>query len=240
MLAASRELNKYFHDCKDVLNRILEKKNSMSDELGRDAGSVHTLLRKHQIFLQDLQTLQSQVEQIKDESRKLQESYAGDKAKEITNREAEVVNAWDGLQQDCENRRLKLGDTGDLFRFFNMVRMLMLWMDDVIRQMNTSEKPRLVLTISFNFVVSILQVLTSLTIRWGYSICEKLSCGGEYLIQVQKLLEPAREKMTPAHYLHFNFICSFDFSHLTTLIMKIWRAYDFEVHVGYEKYMLKI
>lgn len=144
MLVASRELHKYFHDCKDVHNRILEKKNSMSDELGRDAGSVHTLLRKHQNFTQDLQTLQLQVQQIKDESRKLQESYAGDKAKEITNREEEVVNAWEGLQKACEDRRLKLGDTGDLFKFFNMVRTLMVWIDDVIRQMNTSEKPRLV------------------------------------------------------------------------------------------------
>jgi spectrin beta len=35
-----------------------------------------------------------------------------------------------------------LEDTGDLFRFFNMVRTLMIWMDDVVRQMNTSEKPR--------------------------------------------------------------------------------------------------
>jgi spectrin beta len=42
----------------------------------------------------------------------------------------------------CEARKQKLGDTGDLFRFFNMVRTLMLWMDDVIIQMNTSEKPR--------------------------------------------------------------------------------------------------
>lgn len=142
MLAASRELHKYFHDCKDILNRILEKKNSMSDELGRDAGSVHTLLRKHQNFIQDLQTLQSQVQQIKDESRKLQESYAGDKAKEITNRQAEVVNAWENLQQACEDRKAKLNDTADLCKFFNMVRMLVLWMDDVIRQMNTCEKPR--------------------------------------------------------------------------------------------------
>lgn len=142
MLAASRELHKYFHDCKDVLARILEKKNSMSDELGRDAGSVHTLLRKHQNFIQDLQTLQSQVQQVKDESSKLQESYAGDKAKEITNREEEVLNAWDSLQNACDGRRAKLNDTGDLLKFFNLIRMLMLWMDDVIRQMNTSEKPR--------------------------------------------------------------------------------------------------
>lgn len=142
MLAASRELHKYFHDCKDVLGRILERQHGVSDELGRDAGSVSTLQRKHQNFMQDLLTLQSQVQQIQEESAKLQASYAGDKAREITNREQEVLQAWANLHGMCESRRLKLSDTGEVFKFFNMVRILMLWMEDVVRQMNTSEKPR--------------------------------------------------------------------------------------------------
>ncbi|KAK8720528.1 hypothetical protein OTU49_013268 [Cherax quadricarinatus] len=142
MLAASWELHKFFHDCKDVLSRILEKQNSISDELGRDAGSVSALQRKHQNFVQDLVMLQQQVQQVQEDSSKLQAAYAGDKAREITNREAEVVSAWLNLQGMCEDRRVKLHDTGDLFKFFNMVRTLILWMDDVIRQMNTTEKPR--------------------------------------------------------------------------------------------------
>lgn len=142
MLAASRELHKYFHDCKDILSRIIEKQHAVSDELGRDAGSVSALQRKHQNFIQDLMTLHSQVQAIQEESSKLQASYAGDKAREITNREHEVLQAWANLQHMCEARRQKLGDTGDLFKFFNMVRILMLWMEDVVRQMNTSEKPR--------------------------------------------------------------------------------------------------
>lgn len=142
MLAASRELHKFFHDCKDVLGRIIEKQHGVSDELGRDAGSVSTLQRKHHNFIQDLMTLYSQVQQIQEESAKLQASYAGDKAKEITNREQEVLQAWANLQGMCETRKAKLSDTGDLFKFFNMVRTLMLWMEDVVRQMNTSEKPR--------------------------------------------------------------------------------------------------
>ena len=72
MLEASRELHKYFHDCKDVLGRIMEKSHSMSDELGRDAGSVSALQRKHQNFIQDLQGLHSQVQAIQAESAKLQ------------------------------------------------------------------------------------------------------------------------------------------------------------------------
>lgn len=98
MLAASRELHKFFHDCKDVLSRISEKQVALPDEVGRDAVSVSALQRKHTQFMQDLLTLQSQVEQVQEDSRKLQAAYAGDKAKEITNREAEVVNAWMNLQ----------------------------------------------------------------------------------------------------------------------------------------------
>merc|ERR1719325_469084 len=142
MLEASRELHKYFHDCKDVLSRILEKQNSMSDELGRDGATVSMLQRKHQNFLQDLSTLQSQVTAIQEESAKLQAAYAGEKAMEITNREREVVRAWMDLQGMGDSRKSKLNDTGNLFRFFAMVRNLMLWMDDLMRQMSTSEKPR--------------------------------------------------------------------------------------------------
>merc|ERR1712241_1127070 len=142
MLEASKELHKYFHDCKDVLGRILEKENSMSEELGRDSGSVSALLRKHQNFLQDLQGLHAQVTAIQEESAKLQAAYAGDKAMEITNREREVVRAWLELKGMGDNRYSKLNDTSDLFKFFQMVRNLMVWMDDLVRQMSTSEKPR--------------------------------------------------------------------------------------------------
>merc|ERR1719357_751616 len=142
MLQASQELHKYFHDCKDVLSRILEKQNSMSDELGRDGASVSALQRKHQNFLQDLHSLQSQVEAIREDSGKLQAAYAGEKAMEITNREREVLRAWMELQAMGDSRKSKLNDTGNLFRFFAMVRNLTLWMDDLMRQMSTSEKPR--------------------------------------------------------------------------------------------------
>ena len=53
---------------------------------------------------------------------------------EITNREREVVRAWMELQGMGDTRKGKLSDTGNLFRFFAMVRNLMLWMDDLMRQ----------------------------------------------------------------------------------------------------------
>ncbi|XP_065563390.1 spectrin beta chain-like isoform X3 [Artemia franciscana] len=142
MLNASRELHKYFHDCKDCLGRIVEKQNAMSEDLGRDSGAVSLLLRKHQNFIQDLQSLQLAVQQVQDDSAKLQTLYAGDRAREITSREEEVITAWKNLQGFCEERRNKLIDTGDLCRFFQLVKALMIWMEDTVRQMNTTEKPR--------------------------------------------------------------------------------------------------
>uniref|UniRef100_A0A2A4JKU8 Spectrin beta chain, non-erythrocytic 2 n=1 Tax=Heliothis virescens TaxID=7102 RepID=A0A2A4JKU8_HELVI len=142
MLAASRELHKYFHDCKDTLQRVNEKARGVSDELGRDAISVGALQRKHHNFMQDLSTLHQQVEAIRSECGRLGAMYAGEKAAEITRREDEVRGAWAALAAACQARTAKLEDADHLYRFLNQVRTLTLWMDDVVRQMNTGEKPR--------------------------------------------------------------------------------------------------
>ncbi|KAG0433098.1 hypothetical protein HPB47_020249 [Ixodes persulcatus] len=83
VLAASWDLHRFFHDCKDVHQRILEKQNSMSDELGRDAVSVQNLQRRQANFENDLQTLGSAVEAIQGQAAQLGAAYAGDKAREI-------------------------------------------------------------------------------------------------------------------------------------------------------------
>lgn len=83
-----------------------------------------------------------QVQSIQEESVKLQTGYAGDRCKEINYREEEVVNAWKNLQLNVTSRKNKLADASDLYRFFNLVRDLLLWMEDIIRQITTQEKPR--------------------------------------------------------------------------------------------------
>ena len=100
------------------------------------------LQRRHANFERDLVTLGNQVQQVQEEAAHLIVHYSGDKAREIQEREAEVVNAWRNLQIHIEGRKNRLNDSSDLFRFFGMVRDLMLWMNDMILQMDTQEKPR--------------------------------------------------------------------------------------------------
>lgn len=142
ILAASYELHKFYHDAKEILGRILDKHKKLPEELGRDQNTVETLQRMHTTFEHDIQALGTQVRQLQDDAVRLQSAYAGDKADDIQRRESEVLEAWRSLLEACEGRRARLLDTGDKFRFFSMVRDLMLWMEDVIRLIETQEKPR--------------------------------------------------------------------------------------------------
>jgi spectrin beta len=142
ILEASRQMHKFFHDCRDCLSRIMEKTHSMPEELGRDSSSVGALSRKHHNFLKDIEAIGTQVRQIEEDAAYLRDSYAGDRAVEIGTREAEVIKAWRQLRAMCEGRTSRLTDTSDLFRFMNMVRDLLLWMDEVKREMTSQERPK--------------------------------------------------------------------------------------------------
>ncbi|XP_071480653.1 spectrin beta chain, non-erythrocytic 1-like [Diadema antillarum] len=142
MLAASYELHKFFSDAKDVLEHIQEKQQEMSEELGKDQQSVAILQRKHVSFQSDLSALGSQVKDVQDEAGRLRAAYAGDKARDIDNREKEVVDAWNALNGSIQFRTVRLDQTDELFRFLNMVRALMMWMDDITLQITTQEKAR--------------------------------------------------------------------------------------------------
>ncbi|MGH0132994.1 UNVERIFIED_CONTAM: hypothetical protein FKN15_059556 [Acipenser sinensis] len=142
ILAASYELHKFYHDAKEILGRIHDKHKKLPEELGRDQNTVEALQRMHTTFEHDIQALGSQVRQLQEDAARLQSAYAGDKADDIQKRENEVLEAWKMLLDSCEGRRVRLFDTGDKFRFFSMVRDLMLWMEDVIRLIESQEKPR--------------------------------------------------------------------------------------------------
>lgn len=79
---------------------------------------------------------------MQEEAASLVAAYAGDKQTDIREREQEVVDAWKNLQELVGVRKSNLFDALDLYRFFAMVLDLTMWMDDILLQMKTQEKPR--------------------------------------------------------------------------------------------------
>ncbi|XP_063058796.1 spectrin family protein [Engraulis encrasicolus] len=142
MLAASYELHRFHQDAREALGRVKEKREALSSDLGRDLNTVQHLHRQHNAYEHDIQALSGQVTQVQDDAARLQKAYAGEKAEDIHRHERAVTEAWEGLLAAGQARRLLLLDTVEKFRFFNMVRDLMLWMDGINLQIQSHDSPR--------------------------------------------------------------------------------------------------
>ncbi|XP_076848937.1 LOW QUALITY PROTEIN: spectrin family protein [Brachyhypopomus gauderio] len=143
MLAASYELHRFHQDAREALGRVREKRQTLADaELGRDLNAVQHLHRQHTAYEHDVQALSGQVTQVQDDAARLQKAYAGEKADDIHRHERAVTEAWEGLLAATQDRRLLLLDTVEKFRFFSMVRDLMLWMDGINLQIQSHDSPR--------------------------------------------------------------------------------------------------
>lgn len=142
MLAASYELHRFYQDARETLGQIQDKHKQLPEETGRDLNTAEAMQRMHTTFEHDIQALSAQVKQVQEDASRLEKAYAGEKAADIHRHEQAVTETWGELQDASGARRQLLLDTVEKFRFFRMVRDLMLWMDDINLQIDAQEKPR--------------------------------------------------------------------------------------------------
>ncbi|XP_027855780.1 spectrin beta chain, erythrocytic isoform X2 [Xiphophorus couchianus] len=142
LLMASYDLLKYFDDGKELVTQIHEKQKELPEDVGDDFSKAESFHRMHAAFERDITALGKQVQQFQETALRLRAQYAGDKQDAIQAMETEVVEAWKGLLDASDGRRAELVDTAEKFRFFSMVRDLMAWMESIIQQIETQEKPR--------------------------------------------------------------------------------------------------
>ncbi|KAM8915258.1 spectrin beta chain, erythrocytic isoform 1-T2 [Spinachia spinachia] len=142
LLTTSYELLKYFDDGKELIAQIHEKQKELPDDVGEDFSKAESFHRMHAAFERDISALGNQVQHFQETASRLHAQYAGGRADAIQSKEQEVVEAWKGLLDACDGRRAQLVDTAEKFRFFTTVRDLMAWMESIIQQIETQEKPR--------------------------------------------------------------------------------------------------
>ncbi|XP_075257408.1 spectrin beta chain, non-erythrocytic 1-like isoform X2 [Convolutriloba macropyga] len=223
LLMASYDLRKFYSDCKDTLARIKDKMNNLPDDLGKDKKQVENLERKHDSFILDVQSLRDQVHRITEEAGKFQQSYAGDKAREIQMREKEVVDAWNQLLLACDDRRIKLADTGDLFRFYTMVRDLLNWMDDINRQIKNQEKPRDVSGVEL--LMNLHQAIKLEIDARDESFADCISLGKELIAKGHYALKEIKKKLLEIGYKRADLIA--DWEHRWEYLQLILEVYQY-------------
>ncbi|XP_068106871.1 spectrin beta chain, non-erythrocytic 4 isoform X3 [Hyperolius riggenbachi] len=143
MLSASHELHKFFNDCKEVLSQVEEKKRRIPEVKAQESRlSASSLQRILSSFEHDIQVLVTQVRQLQENAAQLRTVYAGENAAAIVTSEQEVMRSWKELLTTCEECRLQITTTSDRMKFLGLVKDLISWMDSIICQIGTGEKPR--------------------------------------------------------------------------------------------------
>ncbi|XP_053365355.1 spectrin beta chain, erythrocytic isoform X1 [Clarias gariepinus] len=142
LLSSFYDLYKYFCDGKELVVQIKEKQNELPEDLGEDFSKAESFHRVHAAFERDISSLGKQVQEFQDTATRLHVQYVGVQADDIKVTEKEVIDAWKGLLSACAGRRKQLEETANKFRFFTMIRDLMAWMESIIQQIETQEKPR--------------------------------------------------------------------------------------------------
>ncbi|CAG12718.1 unnamed protein product, partial [Tetraodon nigroviridis] len=144
MLAASHQLHKFFSDCREILAQIDDKHRRLPEVRAKQGNSANTntLKRLLHSFEQDIQLLVTQVRHLQESAAQLRTVYAGEKAEAIACCEHEVMQSWKELLTSCEECRVEITTETDKLKFLGMVRDQLIWMDSIICQIGTGEKPR--------------------------------------------------------------------------------------------------
>lgn len=77
-LESASEVHKFTNDLDDLMDRIEQKDSSLCmDDLGKDAGAVEALQRKHEVFEHELKPMETEVNMLLNKSSLLKMAYKG-------------------------------------------------------------------------------------------------------------------------------------------------------------------
>ncbi|XP_061754074.1 spectrin beta chain, non-erythrocytic 4-like [Nerophis ophidion] len=141
MLIASKQLHKFFTDCKEVLAQIAGKVKQLPEVRACQANISNpaTLQRLMHSYEHALQLLVTQVRQLQENAAQLRTIYAGEKAEAIMLKEHEVMEAWKELLSSCEASRVQVTSVTDKVQFFSVVRENLMWMEGIMGQIRWDE-----------------------------------------------------------------------------------------------------
>lgn len=121
---------------------VLDKKANLDDLYRRFCSLIFTHVQVSRFIFSFLSN--GQVRQLQENAAQLRTVYAGENAAAIVTSEQEVMRSWKELLTSCEDCRLQITTTSDRMKFLGLVRDLISWMDSIICQIGTGEKPRYV------------------------------------------------------------------------------------------------
>ncbi|XP_003379113.1 putative spectrin repeat-containing domain protein [Trichinella spiralis] len=141
-LEAAAEIHRFNRDVAEALSRIFEKLESIPTDLGKDVGTVQSLMRKHDAFENELIALESQIQVVLDDSGRIQSDCSPSQAEHVISQQKLLVENWNRLQALSDCRRDSLAASYDFQNFAAMARDFIQWTQQTIAQMRSNRSVR--------------------------------------------------------------------------------------------------
>ncbi|XP_013777045.2 LOW QUALITY PROTEIN: spectrin beta chain, non-erythrocytic 1-like [Limulus polyphemus] len=130
-LQGAKEVHAFDRSASETIGWIDEKDAMLSsEEFGHDLESVQTLVRKHERFETDLAAVKEHVQALVSEARRLCHNYPN-AAEHITVYKENVLEAWQQLKKNSEQRKEHLQQAEKLQAYYDEYRVLMSWINEM-------------------------------------------------------------------------------------------------------------
>ena len=130
ILQSAGEIHRFNQDVQEIMRRIEEKDVSLSSEVGKDFNSCQSLVRKHDIFKEEIYALKPQLYDLSKQSEMLQHKYPGDTGDLIKSEMEELSNRYKELCLKFEKIHRDLLNASQFFKFMILIKDVKTWIDD--------------------------------------------------------------------------------------------------------------
>ncbi|XP_068195162.1 spectrin beta chain, non-erythrocytic 5 isoform X2 [Antennarius striatus] len=138
-LQKAEECHRFYRDLSDALTLIQEKQKSIPDDVAKDLRGLISQLRKHEALLNELAAMEQQLQEQLDAVDSIMDGCVPHLKPRLEEVQQELVERWEGLRCQAEQRGEELKLTHHRYLFLNMAQDYFLWCSQLIGAMVAEE-----------------------------------------------------------------------------------------------------
>nr|XP_022333961.1 spectrin alpha chain, non-erythrocytic 1-like isoform X4 [Crassostrea virginica] len=141
-LQGASSIEMFQSTCDELADWIKEKDNTLSsDDIGKDLKGIEAALRRHTNLERELVPVEDKMKRMNFLADSVRASYPDEK-NYVDQRQKELQDLWDSLQDKAANKRKKLEDSEEEQKFNNDAKDLGMWISATKSKLQNAEMPR--------------------------------------------------------------------------------------------------
>ncbi|CAD5229846.1 unnamed protein product [Bursaphelenchus xylophilus] len=138
-LEAAGEIHEFNQNVQDLLDRMVEKRITLSTDYGRDKTQVYDLITKHEVVRNEVEQFHEQLQNLLERGADLRQKHSGPNADHINEQMNKLTEEFGQLTDAVNHRKIKLMAAYDFQKFNAICRDFVNWTDTVNAEMQNEQ-----------------------------------------------------------------------------------------------------